>query len=111
MDILPALKASSILLTGAFGVLGLLKDYKDKLTGKITKWGKLSLSGILISSALGLATQLKESSDAENASRATANQTLELARNTNNALHQLERTLSPIDGMTFEITFPVRCSE
>jgi hypothetical protein len=51
----------SILLTGAFGILGLLKEFKDKETGRITKWGGVSLVGILLSSILGVAAQLQTS--------------------------------------------------
>jgi hypothetical protein len=82
MDFVTLWKALSIVLTGAFGVLGLLKDYKDRATGKITVAGRVSLAGILLSSSLGFLAQLKESSDRERASAEAARQTLALARNT-----------------------------
>lgn len=95
MDFPSAWKASSIVLTGAFGVLGLLKDFKDKQTHKVTRWGYLSLAGILISTAFGVVAQLKETSD--NAAKA-----FELAKKSDAtlqkediALQQLQRTLSP----------------
>lgn len=47
MDFVSVWKALSIVVTGAFGILGLLRDFKDKLTNKITSWGKVSLIGIL----------------------------------------------------------------
>ncbi len=48
MDFVSAWKASSIVLTGAFGILGLLTEFKEKQTGKITRWGYISLGGIVI---------------------------------------------------------------
>ena len=50
-------KAISIGLTGLFGVLGLLTNYKDKVTGRITGWGKLNLAGIILSAAMGMLSQ------------------------------------------------------
>jgi len=72
-------KAISIVSTGAFGMLGLLKDFKDKKTNKVTRWGYVSLIGIIVSTFLGVAAQLKESTD--------------LARDSNTVLHEIERGL------------------
>ncbi len=74
MDFVTAWKASSIVLTGAFGILGLVKDFKDKKTNKVTIWGYISLCGILVSTAFGVIAQLKESSDTDRAKQATARQ-------------------------------------
>jgi predicted RNA-binding protein YlqC (UPF0109 family) len=43
MDFVSVWKAFSIVLTGAFGVLGLLTEFKDKATNKITRWGRIAL--------------------------------------------------------------------
>ena len=48
MDLPSAWKATSILFTGAFGIPGLLKEYRDKAAGKIARWGKLSSGGIVV---------------------------------------------------------------
>jgi hypothetical protein len=61
-------KPLSILFTGAFGILGLVKNFKektfDRATGfeveRITKWGRVSLIGIVLSSSLGIAAQVVE---------------------------------------------------
>jgi hypothetical protein len=97
-----AWKASSIVLTGAFGVLGLVKDFKDK-KGKITKWGRISLVGILLSTGLGVIAQLMESSKAERTERETAAQTLGIVRD-------IQRGLSPLDEPTFRIEFSQDCT-
>jgi hypothetical protein len=69
MDFVAAWKATSIVLTGAFGILGLLKDFKDKNTGRVTVWGRISLAGILLSTSLGVVAQLKESTDQRKSGR------------------------------------------
>ena len=48
MDLPSAWKATSILFTGAFGIPGLLKEYRDKAAGKIARWGRLSSGGIVV---------------------------------------------------------------
>jgi hypothetical protein len=60
MDFVAAWKASTIVLTGAFGMVGLLTEFRDKHTKKITPWGYLSLSGILVSTALAVANKSDE---------------------------------------------------
>jgi hypothetical protein len=64
MDFVSAWKASAIVLTGGFGILGL---FKDKDSHKVTVPGYISLVGIIVSTLFGVAAQLKESSDAEKA--------------------------------------------
>jgi hypothetical protein len=118
MDFITTWKASSIVLTGAFGVLGLLKDFKDKVTHKVTLWGYISLAGIVLSTALGVAAQLKESSDEQVArkitaeqTRAAAEQTLEIVKNSSATLRQVKRTLSSLSGASMELDFHVPCIE
>lgn len=53
------LKITSMLGTGAFGALALLTKYKDD-AGKMTKWGKVALGGIVISSSISLGLYLLE---------------------------------------------------
>ena len=59
------LKLTGVLLTGAFGTLGLLTEFKDKDHKTITRWGKIALVGILLSTLLTFATQIIESHDAQ----------------------------------------------
>lgn len=95
-------KAFSIILTGAFGILGLLQDFKDKQTGKVTRWGYISLFGIVLSTILGFAAQMKESRDA-------ATQSLRLAEHTNETLNQLQRILTPIESFRVVTRFSLDC--
>ena len=79
LDFVTSWKAS-IVLTGVLGVLGLIKEFKNKETGRIMKRGAVSLAGILLSTTLGLFAQLRESSDQQRAREATARETLALAK-------------------------------
>lgn len=103
MDFVTAWKASSIVLTGAFGVLGLLTDFRDTGSRKVTRWGKVSLAGIVISTLLGTIAQLKESSD-------DATKTFLATQKTVRMLDDLDRSLSPIQGAEVRIDFQGACS-
>lgn len=102
IDFVAAWKAISIALTGAFGVLGLFTEFKDKDTKKVTKWGYVSLVGILVSACFGIWAQLKESSD-------SANKALTVAQTSNDMLHQVRRLVSPIGSPSLAIRFEIGC--
>ena len=62
-------KAIAVILTGIFAFFALTQENKDKKTGKLTKWGKVAIFGIVISSVGGLLAQINESSDQAKAER------------------------------------------
>lgn len=65
MDLLYGLlKIVSMIATGVFGALGLLTKYKND-QGQITKWGKVALGGILVSSVISLGLFILETSKAK----------------------------------------------
>lgn len=58
------LKVTSFVATGIFGALALLTKYKDD-DNKMTRWGKIALAGILISSSISLGLYVIETSKAK----------------------------------------------
>jgi hypothetical protein len=65
MDLLYSFfKITSMIATGLFGALGLLTKYRDA-EGKITRWGKVALGGILISSGISLGLYVLETARAK----------------------------------------------
>jgi hypothetical protein len=56
-------KAIAVVLTGAFAFLALTRENKDKSTGRLTVWGRVSIAGIVISSVGGLLAQIVETSN------------------------------------------------
>jgi hypothetical protein len=104
VDFVMAWKAISIVFTGAFGILGLATDFKNKHTHKITKWGRVSLIGIIVSTILGVAAQLKESSD-------DAAKALALAQKSDDTLQQVHRLVSPINDTAFFISLSFDCKK
>jgi hypothetical protein len=75
---LAIIKLGSVVLTGCFAIFGLLVEYKDKATGKITKGGRLALIGIVFSTTLALVSQLIEQRKSIEAARESATRTEKL---------------------------------
>jgi hypothetical protein len=110
MDWLFIWKEASIVATGAFGVLGLLTEYKDKETGKITRWGRISLIGVVLSTMGGVAAQFKETSDQQASQAAAASQTLKIVQGTNTTVVGIERLLTSMTDATFYLDLSVPCA-
>src|SRR5436305_14424440 len=60
MDTLGIAKITSIVATASFAALGIIKDFKDKPSGKVTKWGKIAIGGICISLLISLYTYYQD---------------------------------------------------
>ncbi len=57
---LVALKFAALIIGGIFSAIGLLTDYRDK-KGAVTRWGKIALFGIVLSTIVAAGTQAIES--------------------------------------------------
>jgi hypothetical protein len=51
------LKIISFCITSLLALLGLLFDFKDKTTGRLTNWGRINLCGLIVSFVVGIASQ------------------------------------------------------
>jgi len=116
MDFVSAWKIVSIGLTGIFGMLGLLTEYKDKVTGRVTKFGRIALAGIILSTLFGMAAQVQETSSrdearlrAERDRLQSQQETLNITRNTALAVNQLERLVTPIGTPRILANFVLDC--
>ncbi len=91
--------------------MGLLKNFKEKrrdpqtgtMVEKITRSGRISLIGIILSSSLGIVAQLKESAD-------ISQRALALAEKMNRTLGEIDRILQPIQEPTITVKFHLPCS-
>jgi hypothetical protein len=104
-------KAASILLTGFFGILGLVTEFKNPTTRRITKWGFLSLIGILVSMTLGAYSQLLETADQNDKRAEEARRALQLLLSSQQTLNGIQRTLSILGEPTAWASFRITCQE
>ena len=85
-------KFFGITLAGAFGVIALLVEYKDQ-QGKVTKWGRIALSGVIVSMLLSMLAHGLELSKQSRASHVAQRKTLEAVERNQNVLNQISRVL------------------
>ena len=93
-------KFVSVVLTGCFAIFGLLIEYKDKATGKITKGGRLALVGIVLSTTLALVSQLIEQRKSIDAARESAARTEKL-------LTEISKSLQPLREIQIGLSFDI----
>jgi hypothetical protein len=109
MDFVSVWKVVSLVSTGGFGILGLVTEFKNPVTKKLTRWGSVSLAGILISTAFGVAAQLKETSQQQAKAADDAAKGLKISEQTRDSLADLNRLLTSLDDLTIEVAFKAPC--
>lgn len=110
MDIwISFIRITLALATGLFGALGLLARYKDD-AGRITKWGRLALGGILLSSSFSVilyALEASKSKAAADKAKVEAIATGQLLQNilakAQMTANQQERTLDETNVLKEEL--------
>ena len=103
--LLTLLKFLSIIATAFFGIAGLLHDFKDN-NDRITKWGRISLAGILLSGMIAGATEIalifkSRAQEAAEASRQkeVLNRIDRTTAQSKNILQETTRVLHPIEDL------------
>jgi len=103
MDLAIAIfKYAGMLLTGVFGVLGLLVKFKDE-DGKITRHGRAALFLIVLSTIVAVASHSLElhrsQAEKERAAEARSRETLDEVRRTQRTVLEITRSLHPIKDL------------
>src|SRR5262249_42474697 len=91
----------SIVGATASGVMALLVDFKNRATGKITKWGLCALLGLAISFLIGTITAWVDYFQKARETRDVAEKTLQI-------VSEINRTLNPFKDVrvTFFVSYP-----
>jgi len=93
--------------SGAFGVLGLLTNYRDEKTKRITRWGRIALVGIVVSTAVALLTQGLEHWREQNKSISAAIEARDASRRAEATLNNINRLLQPLKDIKVGFTFKI----
>jgi hypothetical protein len=96
---LTILKLAGLVLAGAFGALGLLKDFRDDKTKALTKWGKIALYGILASTALAFIAQVLDSAKSAQDAKESEKRAQDQIARSNEILTDLDRSLNPLTNI------------
>jgi hypothetical protein len=78
------------------GIAALLVDYRDKKTGKITKWGRYALLGVGGAFLIGTSNLWLDYTQKTREAREAANKSREAAEKTLRIVTDIGRTLSPL---------------
>jgi hypothetical protein len=97
--LLTILKFVSIALSGTFGILGLLTKYRDE-NEKITRWGRIALIGILVTTFVAAVSQGLEARRSQESAKAETQKTQRL-------LHEISRTLQPLENLSVSLGISV----
>jgi len=102
------LKFAALVVGGIFAALGLLTDYRDKETGAVTRWGKIALFGIILSTAIGAGTQAVQSYRDREAKLANDAANRKSEEQTRTVLSQIRRAVYPLRSvlLTIRIVYP-----
>ncbi len=87
-------KFLSIGLTGAFGAIGLMTEFRNKRTKKITNWGKIVLTGIVASTLISAISQALENEKNREEDQKSD-------QKTRTQLHEIQRAVEPLDSISF----------
>jgi hypothetical protein len=124
MELFEVWKALAIVLTGAFGILGLATEFRHKSSKKITKWGYVSLVGIIVSSIGGvwaqfaevMSNQKKAAEDNQrilaivSATSGTLANTRMMMRESNQTTNDIRRVLSPLGASRVMVSWAIPCT-
>ena len=100
-DLLIAItKFLSILLAGAFGILGLLTKFRKK-NGKITKWGSIAVVGTVVSTMVAVVSQELDFRRQAQEQREANEKSLKQTEANSALLEQIARAVDPFNS--FEV--------
>lgn len=106
-----AWKAVSIGVTGLLGILGLLTEFRDKKTTKITRAGCWTLALIFISASLGVLAQVVDNITQAEANRIQLERLVTIAAQTQKAVEASNVLLTPITDPILELDYRIKCPD
>ena len=96
-----ALKLVALIVGGVFAAIGLLTDYRDE-SGKVTRWGRIALFVIVLSTIIGAGTQGVESYRDRRAGLANDAAKRESEKQTRKVMVEIRRAVYPIRNVMLE---------
>ena len=88
--LLALFKFAGIILTGIFGAIGIVVEYKDAKTGQVTIWGRRALIGVIVTSVVAVVSSALEMVAKQREAEKTARQTLNIRSEINRTIHPIE---------------------
>lgn len=98
------LKLLGLVIASGLGVLGTIKDYRDKATGRLTKWGRFAVFSLVGSALVAVGAQVVEESLRAKSTREAALQAAASAARSEQMVVELARVLQPLEFTSIHIS-------
>ena len=100
--LLATLEILGIALAGVFGAIGVVVEYRDSRTGKVTRWGRRALIGVSATSMVAMCSSAVEMYLQQREAESTGRQALEI-------ISEIQRNLYVFDtlGFTASVVVPL----
>src|SRR5215831_13974821 len=96
ISLLLVLEFVGIVLSGVFGVVGVVGEFRNKRTGTITRHGKMALALIVLSSSIAATAQVVRTLREQQASELQSQKTDETLADVKKALHPLGNVFATV---------------
>lgn len=84
-------------IAGCLGVFATLHDYRDKTTGRLTRWGQVAIAGLITSAAVAVVAQVVEEALKDKSTKEAALQAAASAAKSEAVVQDLARVLQPLN--------------
>jgi hypothetical protein len=101
------LKVAGLAIAAVLGIFGTIHDYRDKTSGRLTRWGKLAICGVALSAGVAIVAQVLEETLKQRSIEASAREAASAAARSERVVNELARVLQPLRIDRVFVTFSV----
>ena len=102
--VLFTLKLAGLAIAGCLGVFGTIHDYRDKVSGRLTRWGRLAIAALVVSVSVAIVAQVVEGLVKEKSTKEAAIQAAASATRSEQVVLELARVLQPLEFKSLHIS-------
>jgi hypothetical protein len=110
MSVLEYWKEISLLLSAGFAVAAIFWEPKNKISGKITIWGRCLMLLTVVLAALSIVGQFRENSETTARNDRVQREMLVVLNRTERTIFELARVLQPIENPIIDVEFEIDCA-
>jgi hypothetical protein len=89
-------KLVGLTIASCLGVFGIMHDYRDKVTGRLTRFGRMAIAGLILSALGAIVAQTVEESLKDKSAKEAALQAAASAARSERVVNDLSRVLQPL---------------
>jgi hypothetical protein len=102
--VLFTLKLAGLAIASCLGVFGTIHDYRDKSSGRLTRWGRFAIVALIVSALVAISAQVVEEYLKDKSTKEAAVQAATSAARSEQVVLELARVLQPLDFKSLHIS-------